>query len=137
MFLGKTQLEQLLKELNLNLHKFDTVKDIIEDIKEKGSVSKYLSETDPDNQQICIEINEDVYIYSQQTALMYDWNVDNERDVEDYYTETYNLSELSDEEINKGISGFYSSLEKLKNEVPDNWKQIAIECIFEEEALGN
>ena len=137
MFLGKTQLEQLLNELNFNQHKFDNVKNIIEDLKEKGSASKYLSYTDKDNQQICIEINEDVYIYSQQTALAYDWNADNEKDVEDYYTETYNLSELSDEEINEGVIGFYDSLEKLKNEVPDNWKQIAIECIFEEEALGN
>ena len=96
MFLGKTQLDELLTELNLNLHKFDNVKDIIEDLKEKGGDSKYLSGTDPDNQQICIEINEDVYIYSQQTAMFYDYNEDNERDVEDYFTETYNLSEFSD-----------------------------------------
>lgn len=137
MFLGKTQLEQLLTELNLNLHKFDNVKNIIDDLNDKGAVSKYLSYTDQDNQQICIEINEDVYIYSQQTAMMYDWREDNDRDVENYYTETYNLSELSDEEINKGISGFYSSLEVLKKEVPDNWKQIIAECIFEDEALSN
>ena len=137
MFLGKTQLDELLTELNLNLHKFDNVKDIIEDLKEKGGDSKYLSGTDPDNQQICIEINEDVYIYSQQTAMFYDYNEDNERDVEDYFTETYNLSELSDEEINEGVMGFYDSLDALKEMTPDDWKQIAAECIFEEEALGN
>lgn len=137
MFLGKTQLDELLIELNLNLHQFDNVKNIIEDLKEKGCDSKYLSYTDQDNQQICIEINEDVYIYSQQTAMFYDWSEDNENDVEDYFTETYNFSELSDEDINKGISGFYSSFEVLKKEVPGNWKQIAVECIFEEQALGN
>ena len=137
MFLGKTQLDELLIELNLNLHQFDNVKDIIEDLKEKGGDSKYLSGTDPDNQQICIEINEDVYIYSQQTAMFYDYNEDNERDVEDYFTETYNLSELSDEEINEGVMGFYDSLDALKEMTPDDWKQIAAECIFEEEALGN
>ncbi|MEV9477890.1 hypothetical protein [Aliarcobacter butzleri] len=137
MFLGNTQLKELLLELNLNLHKFDNVKDIIEDLKEKGGYSKYLSMTDQDNQQICIKINEDVYIYSQQTAIFYDWNVDNERDVGNYFTETYNLSELSDEEINNSVAGFYGSLGALKKEVPDNWKQIAAECIFEEEALGN
>ena len=137
MFLGNTQLKDLLLELNLNLHKFDNVKDIIEDLKEKGGYSKYLSMTDQDNQQICIKINEDVYIYSQQTAIFYDWNVDNERDVGNYFTETYNLSELSDEEINNSVAGFYGSLDALKKEVPDNWKQIAAECIFEEEALGN
>ena len=137
MFLGKTQLEELLAELNLNLHKFDNVKNIIEDLKEKGADSKYLSYTDQDNQQICIEINEDVFIYSQQTAMFYDWNVDNENDVEDYFTETYNFSELPDEDINNCISGFYSSLEVLKNDLPNDWKQIVIECIFEEQALGN
>lgn len=137
MFLGKTQLEELLSELNLNLHLFDNVKVIIEDLKEKGGDSKYLSGTDPDNQQICIEINEDVYIYSQQTAMFYDWNDDNEKDVEDYYTETYNLSELSDEEINEGVIGFYDSLDALKKELQDDWKQIAAECIFEQDALGN
>lgn len=57
MFLGNTQLKELLLELNLNLHKFDNVKDIIEDLKEKGGYSKYLSMTDQDNQQICIKIN--------------------------------------------------------------------------------
>ena len=111
--------------------------DNFDDLKEKGGDSKYLSSTDQDNQQICIEINEDVYIYSQQTAMFYDWSEDNERDVEDYFTETYNLSELSDEEINNGVAGFYGSLDALKKEIPDNWKQIAVECIFEEEAMAN
>lgn len=137
MFLGKTQLKELLVELNLNLHKFDNVKDIIEDLKEKGVKSNYLDFTDVDNQQLCIKLDENTFMYSQQTLLFYDWSKDNERDVEDYYTETYDLSKLSDEEINKGISGFYSSLEVLKKEVPDNWKQIAVECIFEEDAMSN
>ena len=48
-----------------------------------------------------------------------------------------NLSELSDEEINEGVMGFYDSLDALKEMTPDDWKQIAAECIFEEEALGN
>lgn len=137
MFLGNTQLKELLVELNLNLHKFDNVKDIIEDLKRKGPNSGYLSFTDLDNQQVCIKLSEDTFIYSQQTAFTYDWNEDNDRDVEDYFTETYDLTELSLDEINEGISGFYSSLDVLKKEVPDNWKQIAAECIFEDEALGN
>ena len=137
MFLGNTQLEQLLSELSLNLHQFDNVKDIIEDLKEKDVKSNYLDFTDVDNQQLCIKLDENTFIYSQQTLLFYDWDLDNDKDIKDYFTETYNLSDLSDEEINKGISGFYSSLEVLKKELPTNWKQIAIECIFEEEALGN
>lgn len=137
MFLGNTQLTELLTELNFNLHKFDNAKDIIEDLKEKGGDSKYLSYTDQDNQQVCIELSEDTFIYSQQTAFTYDWSEDNERDVEDYFTETYDLTELSLDEINEGISGFYSSIDALKKDVPDNWKQIAVECIFEEDAMSN
>lgn len=137
MFLGNTQKKELLKELNFNLHKFNNVRDIIEDLREKGGDSEYLSCTDEDNQQICIVLSDDVYIYSQQTAMFYDYSEDNEKDVEDYYTETYDLTELSDNEIDNGVVGFYGSLDALKKEIPDNWKQIAIECIFEEEALGN
>ena len=69
--------------------------------------------------------------------MFYDYNKDNDRDVEDYFTETYNLSELSDEDINEGVIGFYDSLDALKKELPSDWKQIAIECIFEEQTLGN
>ncbi len=82
MFLGNTQLKELLVELNFNLHKFDNVKDIIEDLKRRGPNSGYLSFTDLDNQQVCIKLSEDTFIYSQQTAFTYDWNEDNDRDVE-------------------------------------------------------
>lgn len=137
MFLGNTQLKELLIELKLNLHKYNNVENIIEDLKRNGPNSKHLSYTDLDNQQVCIKLSEDTFIYSQQTAMFYDWSKDNDRDVEDYFTEIYDLTELSLDEINEGISGFYDSLDALKKDVPDNWKQIAAECIFEEQALGN
>ena len=41
----------------------------MDDIKEKGALSEYLSFTDVDNQQVCIKLSEDVYIYSQQTYI--------------------------------------------------------------------
>ncbi|MCT7648936.1 hypothetical protein [Aliarcobacter butzleri] len=134
-FLGETQKNELLLELNLNSSKFN-VKKIMDDVKEKGALSEYLSFTDVDNQQVCIELSENVYIYSQQTLPGYDWNTDNERDVKSYYTETYNFEDFSEKLIGPAISGFYSSLDELKQLVPNNWKQIALECIFEEEAMG-
>ena len=136
MFLGNTQLKQLLTELNLSVNKIEKVKSIIEDLKEKGGESKFLKCTDEDNQQICIQLSEDVFIYSQQTLSDYDWNEDNERDVEDYFTKTYDLNKLTEEEINDGVNGFYDSLEALKKEIPDSWKQIAVECIFEDDSLS-
>ena len=46
---------------------------------------------------------------------------------------------MGDEEIRfpGGVMGFYDSLDALKKMTPDDWKQIAAECIFEEQALGN
>lgn len=108
----------------------------MDDIKEKGALSEYLSFTDVDNQQVCIKLSEDVYIYSQQTYIGYSYYTDNKKDVGVYYTETYDLRNYNEEEIEDLISGYYDSLENLKEEVPDNWKQIALECIFEEEASG-
>lgn len=135
VFLGETQKNELLLELNLNSSKFN-VKKIMDDVKEKGALSEYLSFTDVDNQQVCIELSENVYIYSQQTYIGYSYYTDNKKDVGEYYTETYDLEDLSKESLEEGISGFYDSLDELKKESPDNWKQIALECIFEEEASG-
>lgn len=135
VFLGETQKNELLFELNLNSCSFN-VKAIMDDIKEKGALSEYLSFTDVDNQQVCIKLSEDVYIYSQQTYIGYSYYTDNKKDVGVYYTETYDLRNYNEEEIEDLISGYYDSLENLKEEVPDNWKQIALECIFEEDAMG-
>lgn len=134
MFLGTTQLNQLLTELNLNLHKFDNIKDIIEDLKEKGGDSKYLSRTDQDNQQYCIELDDNTFIYSQQTLFNYNWERDVDRDVESYYTETYRFTDFSREDIEEAINAYYDSLDEVKKTYPDFWKQIVIECAFENEA---
>lgn len=137
MFLGNTQLKQLLTELNLSANKIEKVKSIIEDLKEKGRESKFLKCTDEDNQQLFIQLSDDIYIYSQQAFSDYDWNEDNEKDVEEYFTETYDWNKLTEEDISEGLSGFYNSLEDLKREMPESWKQIAIECVFENDSLSD
>lgn len=126
MFLGTTQKDQLIAELKINLQP-----KMAKELKEKGSDASFLSWTDDSNQQICIQIDEDVYIYSEHDKFFYEWETDMERDVGEYRTDTINLKQLSEEEIEDGISGFYTSLKKLKEECGDNWKQIAAECIFE------
>lgn len=135
MFLGKTQLDQLVIELNLNSIQFN-VKEIIEDIEKNGIKSNHLDFTDVDNQQLCIKLSDDVFIYSQQNKFFYNWATDNDIDVAEYYTETYDLSQISNEDLLDGISGFYSSIGAIKKDVSENWKQIAIECYFENEAMG-
>lgn len=132
-FLGQTQLDQLFNELNLNASKFN-VKAIIDDIKEKGVKSEYLSCTDIDNQQYCIELDDNTFIYSQQTLFDYNWDRDNNRDVISYYTETYRFTDFSREDIEEAINAYYNSLDEVKKIYPDFWKQIVIECAFENEA---
>lgn len=130
MFLGNTQKKELAKELKLALRE-----DLVFDIEKNGVNSSLLDFTDVDNQQICIKLNEDKFIYSQQTKFFYDWFRDNDIDVKDYYTDTIDLSILSEKEIRSEISGFYGSIEEVKEIYGDSYKQILAECIFETIAI--
>ena len=91
--------EEIIFELRANLRD-----DLVEEINKNGVKSTILDFTDPDNQQICIKLNEDTYIYSQQNKLFYDYYEDNNTDVKEYYTETINLFIFSSEEIKNGIN---------------------------------
>lgn len=129
MFLGNTQVEEIINELMINSKRFP-VSEIIEDVKSKGSSSQFIKFTDPDNQQICIKLSDEVYIYSQQDAEVFDEEMKN-IDVEDYFTNTIDVEELDKFQIKEGISGFYSSLDELKDIYSGDWKQILAECVFE------
>lgn len=129
MYLSQTQKNELLDELRYLC--VDT-KEIKLDIEKNGVNAECLDFTDVDNQQVCIKISDDVYIYSQQNKMFYDWYTDDKRDVKEYKTDTIILEEHTTEEIESMISGFYDSLDDLKAENGEKWKQIACECIFED-----
>ena len=129
MYLGKTQTNALIIELKINNRE-----DIIKDIEKYGINSYFISCTDSDNQQFCIKLSSDVFIYSQQNKMFYSWDEDNDIDVMEYYTDTIYLND--EEDIDQQISGFYDSVEDLKSEVGDDWKQIVAECIFEYQAMA-
>jgi hypothetical protein len=59
-----------------NISESNNIDNIIGDIKKNNIDSKYLLFTDVDNQQICIQLSEDVYIYSQQNNINYSWDTD-------------------------------------------------------------
>jgi len=99
MFLGKSQKEEIIRELKFVAASDEIAIDLIREIEKDGVDAKCLSFTDVDNQQVAIKITEDIWIYSQQDKFFYDWYEDNERDV--------------------------------KEECKQSWKQIACECIFE------
>jgi alpha-glucosidase len=46
------------------------------------------------------------------------------------------LKYVSSFDNHMNVEGIHDFLDELKKESPDNWKQIALECIFEEEASG-
>jgi hypothetical protein len=129
MFLGKTQKEEIVKELKL--YGGETSIGMIEEIEKYGANAKCLSFTDVDNQQVAVKVTEDIWIYSQQEKFFYDWDKDNERDVKEYTTDTIDLADYSANEIESNVMYFYDSLEEMKKECKQNWKQIACECIFE------
>ena len=129
MYLSQTQKNELLGELQ---YLYIDTKEIELDIEKNGVNAECLDFTDVDNQQVCIKISDDVYIYSQQNKMFYDWYTDDKRDVGEYKTDTIILEEHTTEEIENMISGFYDSLDDLKAENGEKWKQIACECIFED-----
>ena len=122
--------EEIIFELRANLRD-----DLVEEINKNGVKSTILDFTDPDNQQICIKLNEDTYIYSQQNKLFYDYYEDNNTDVKEYYTETINLFIFSSEEIKNGINAFYNSIDKVQEIYGEDYKRILAECIFENNAM--
>ncbi len=127
-FLGKTQKEEIIAELKIARRQ-----DIIKSIEDKGSGSPFLDFTDVDSQQIGIKINDETFIYSQANKFMYSWEEDNNKDVEDYSTDTICLSDFDENEISNKISGHYDSIEEIKKEYKDDYKRIVAECIFEYE----
>lgn len=129
MYLSQTQKNELLDELR---YLYIDTKEIESDIEKNGAEAECLDFTDVDNQQVCIKISDDVYIYSQQNKMFYDWYTDDKRDVGEYKTDTIILEEHTTEEIESMISGFYDSLDDLKTENGEKWKQIVCECIFED-----
>jgi hypothetical protein len=133
MFLSITQKEQLLKELKYaivcghnHLQKVST------DITEKGSDSEYLLFTDPDSQQVAIKVNDDIWIYSEHDIAPYCWDEHNDVDVEYYRTETMNFDDYTTEELEHWVKAYQKSLESHKEVYGDDWKQIALECVFEQ-----
>ena len=130
MFLGITQKNEIIRELKFCLDS-NLSEQLTKDILNNGVKAKCLDFTDVDNQQVAIKITDDTWLYSQQDKFFYNWNEDNERDVEEYKTDTICLSDYLESEVEKEVKYFYKSLQQLKEECKQNWKQIACECIFE------
>lgn len=131
MFLSDTQQEKIVDELQYLSVRFPIVVDIILDIKTKGADSEYLESTDASYQQICIKIDEDTFVYSEQALFGYSALQHSDKDVLLYKTETMEFSDYEDD-IESIVSGYYTNLDEVKEIYAENWKQIALECAFEQ-----
>ena len=134
MFLGDTQKQQILDELKLlqTTNKYAQINDVITDIENKGVQSKYILLTDPDNQQIAVKVSDDIWIYSEQDSIDYSWEENNDIDIEDYETQILSFHNFKSEELEEAVAGYEDSLDSLKSIYGTGWKQIALECVFEQ-----
>gem|GEM_PF-2061003 len=128
------QLENIIEELEGLVYYNQNIQHVIEDIKNKGVQSEYINMTDPDTEQICIKITEDIWLYSQSD----DYIVDGKSILNGNYEYDTNLLDLSlyaSEDFDKFVSGYYNDLDHLKEENGDAWKQILLECAFEQQVI--
>lgn len=135
MFLSNTQKEQIIRELNIcsRLVEYkEKIEDIIKDVKENGIQSKYIESTDSSCQQVAIKINDDLYIYSEQKNINYSWEKHIDIDVKNYRTETMDFNDYNLDEIPNRVSSYAGLLDEHIEAYGDDWKQIALEYIFEQ-----
>jgi len=96
--------------------------------------------TDPDNHQYGREIRGGVYEFKEWIGGSTLGKLTEEEVEEDFDNsgcweqKTINLADYNDVEINSHVSGFYDSLDGLKEECGDDWMWIVAECIFEMES---
>lgn len=125
------QLEDILDELSMLVSYNKNIQNVIDDIVINGLKSNYVSLTDPSTEQIGIKITEDIWLYSQNDDYIVDGHsvLDGEYEYETYLLD---LSLYKKEDFDKFVSGYYKNLDQLKKENGDSWKQIALECAFEQ-----
>ena len=81
--------------------------------------------SDCDTNQLNIKLEEDVYLFSQADTIKGTRKTD-------YRSEILDFKDFSSEEQKAGISGFYASIDEVKEIYGDAWKMIVMECSFEQ-----
>ncbi len=136
MFLSETQKNEILERLIFIGNEID-IREIIDDIKSNGILSKFITVIDSDNQSFCIKITENVYVFSQQNLLNYNSEAHSSLNIESYYTTIINITDFSKDGLRDEISPYYSSYEVLKKEYPNYWKLLIAESIFKNKLEDN
>lgn len=104
-------------------HECKKIAAIIESLEKEG-MSSLIEVTDEDNEQLCINVCGNAWIYSQRDSGG------------DYYSDTLDLEEQSSDKISNAVESFGYNLDSLKEDDSESWKQLAVECVFELEAFS-
>jgi len=129
--ISQKQIDNICDELYGLAYYNQDISATIADIKLNKINSPYINVTDIDMRQVAVKITDDIWLYSQSD----DYIVDGESVIDgecDYDTNLLDFKAYSENEIKSGISCFYDSIEEVKNVYKDDWKQIALECAFEQ-----
>ena len=132
--INRKQIDEITDELNSLLTYNKNIQVIINDILKNNINSQYLSVTDPDMAQVGIKITDDIWLYSQSD----DYIVDGESIISedyDYDTDLMDFTQYSDEDIQNSVSGYNKDIDDVKKNYGHDWKQVALECAFEQRII--
>lgn len=123
------QLDAILSALVTHCTGDEQLKAIADDIREKRTDSEFLLQTDIDTEQYAVKISDDVWIYSENSDRS---AIGIEVPYDPYATEVMDFTNYTEEELEHWVCAYMPSLQTHKEAYGDNWKQIALECVFEQ-----
>lgn len=84
---------------------------------------------DSDSQQYYSKVNENTFLYKETRIL-------NPETLESYiYESEMCLDDYTNEDLEYYIAPYYTDIQEVKDTYGKDWKQIVLECIFEQEEL--
>lgn len=108
--------------LAMSTEPFNSLEEAIDDYDKKNGW--YYS--DRDCRQKFKIIDENRFLYRED-------RINNPETKETYvYQELMDFDDYTDDDLEEGVKSYYKNLDEVKSIYGDDWKQIALECIFEQ-----
>lgn len=83
--------------------------------------------SDPSCRQKFKKLDENRYLYRED-------RISNPETKETYvYESVMDFSDYDEDDLEKGVEAYYKNLDEVKSIYGDDWKQIVLECIFEQD----
>lgn len=111
------------RTLAMSTASFDSLEEAITDYdKSDGWLT-----SDCDCRQKFKKLDENRYLYRED-------RISNPETKETYvYESLMDFSDYDEDDLEKGVKAYYKNLDEVKSIYGDDWKQIVLECIFEQE----